>query len=55
MIESSVLETTVSRVGFDVAACELETVVMCGSVQLDRMILLKGRRSPYKSSAFSAC
>lgn len=32
MIERGVWETAVSRVGFDVAAAELETVVMCDRV-----------------------
>lgn len=52
MIQSGVWEIAVSRVGVDVASAELETVVMCSRVKLDTEILLKERKSPYKSSAF---
>lgn len=52
MIQSGVWEIAVSRVGFDVAAAELGTVVMCRRVNLDREILLKEGKSPYKISAF---
>lgn len=52
MIQSDIWEIAASGVGFGVAAAELETIVMCISVKLDREILLKERKSPYKSSAF---
>lgn len=52
MIQRGVWEIAMSRVGSDAAAAGLETVVVCSRVKLDREILLKKRKSPYKISAF---